>query len=246
MLTDSDLILIEKKLRNRCDPEETNLFEQKLTDPDFQQEWEFQKDLSVSSTLYAREKHLQRWKKYDDSSGKLRGLWINPRKFAYAASFLLLIVSGFFLNRYFNPGPKQLYKQYYSSYPPTWSGPTRSEGEMSKEDLAFSYYSIGEYELAIDLFEDLKDSLGNKAQIRFFLGVASMETREYSRAIASFKEVITAESLLFSEAAEWHLALSYLVTDKKEESISLLEKIIQTNGHEYKEKASRLLSKLST
>jgi tetratricopeptide (TPR) repeat protein len=151
---------------------------------------------------------------------------------AIAASILLIVVliEGY---KFYKLSPEKLYAESYSSYELT----TTRDGEQ-KESAIEKAYRAKNYGEVIKLNANTVLSIKDV----FLTGMAYLETKDYSRAVATFQIVIADvkdEKTTLKDAAEYYLALSYLQNRDYDQAIELMNSIRDNSSHLYKNKFSR-------
>ena len=151
---------------------------------------------------------------------------------AVAASVLLivLLIEGY---KFYTLSSDKLYAQAYTSYELT----TNRDGEQKESAIekAFRNKSYAEViKLNANSVLSIKDV--------FLTGMAFLETKDYSRAVATFQIVITDvkdEKTVLKDEAEYYLALAYLQNRDYDQAIELMNAIHDNSSHLYKSKFSR-------
>ncbi len=169
------------------------------------------------------------------------------RKVFYAAASiaLLLAIGGFYKN--FTDGKmsgSSIYDKYYQPYEVSVtyrSGNT----EVDKVFLsALQKYEEREYEKAMVLFEQLLEIKKNDMALNLYSGITYMEEKEYQNASNSFNNIIDNKNNLFVEQAKWYLSLCYVITEDKENAITLLNELVQEESY-YKKDAKHILREIN-
>jgi hypothetical protein len=133
-----------------------------------------------------------------------------------AASTVFLIISITFLFLYLRPPiNKRLYSQYFHPYDA--SEITRGNNEKTNTDKyseAIKLYNDKEYQQSYFLLNEYckGPSLSQYEYERglFLKGISAMEINNFEEAITSFNIILKNKNSLYSESAEWYLALCYL------------------------------------
>jgi tetratricopeptide (TPR) repeat protein len=151
---------------------------------------------------------------------------------AVAASILLIVVliEGY---KFYTLSPEKLYAETYTSYELT----TTRDGEQ-KESAIEKAYKDKNYGQVINLNANSVLSIKDV----FLTGMAYLETKDYSRAVATFQIVIADvkdEKTVLKDEAEYYLALAYLQNRDYDQAIELMNTIHDNSSHLYKSKFSR-------
>jgi hypothetical protein len=159
-----------------------------------------------------------------------------------AASITFLVLFGGAL-RLMNPvqyNNNTLFEMYYSSE--NAHNLTRSAGNSNDEAMA--KYRDRDFRNALVLFNEILDKDPSNIYIRYYTGLASIETNQNEKAINEFKFIIDQKNNLFIENAQWYLALSYLKNNQVKDAKSLLLQINNSSNPHNKE-ASQILKRIS-
>ena len=151
---------------------------------------------------------------------------------AVTASILLIVVlvEGY---KFYTLSPEKLYAQSYTAYELT----TTRDGEQ-KESAIEKAYKDKNYREVIKLNANTVLSIKDI----FLTGMAYLETKDYSRAVATFQIVIADvkdEKTVLEDEAEYYLALAYLQNRDYDQAIELMTAIHDNSSHLYKSKFSR-------
>lgn len=167
-----------------------------------------------------------------------------PRKaliVAVAASLAILLSITGLLSKQSSQG--DLYRKYHSAY--ETPGVVRSASITSSQTLAMALQKFDnrDYEQAIGLLqkvisEDQKNMAGH-----FYAGAALQETGKYRQAINKYETVIVDNDNLFTEQAQWYIALCYLRTNEDKKAYIQFDKIAKKEGF-YQLKAKAILRKM--
>ena len=144
------------------------------------------------------------------------------------AAILLLVTISAALLKYMSVNNSSLYNDYYSTYNLSTS---RTAGN---DNLLDNTYRDKKWSEVITIVQDIS----NRNSKHFFLaGIAHLELKQYTQAIASFKSVITKNSIsgddYFNDEAEYYLAMSYLASKQGDKALIILDKINKDRKHVY-------------
>lgn len=142
---------------------------------------------------------------------KKRYIW----QWAAAAS---IVVAALFTTLQLLRGPNYdaLFSTYYEPYPNTLAPVERSANADSGLLQAFAYYDGGDYEKAIQAFQQLQQSDQWK-DLQLYLGISQMALNQNEEARKSFEATIAAKGET-SSIASWYLGLLYLKMQQPEKA----------------------------
>ncbi len=184
--------------------------------------------------------HEEHFGKGAPSAGN-RGVFRLPRGWAMAASVAVLITAGWFLLRSPEAPTAQLYTQYYITDPglattlSVQSDPTFVEGMVD--------YKLGKIEAAIERWQPLLQQNPTSDTLRYYLGMAYLESDQTMLAIEQLGQVRSVDTDL-SERAQWYLALAHLKNENTTEAVKLLQQLANSNSGKLSDRASQLLTEL--
>lgn len=160
-----------------------------------------------------------------------------------AATILLLIVAAFSWWKFgLQESTGDLYASYYQPYPDILT--SRGSGERDLNEALFSY-EAGNYDVAIEKFDQILADDQNNSELRFYLGQAYLANNEVNNAQIIFTSLLTEKSFALSDANQWYLALAYLKSGNIESTKEILLRINSDTNHTYKEKSKQLLDRLN-
>lgn len=161
-----------------------------------------------------------------------------------AAMISILLVSYFTFFR--APSFEQLYHTYYEAYasdiPLTQRSATNLHSINPNFEQGLKEYNNANYSGSLIHFEKAVVQEPENFSIQFFTGISCMEVGQFPQAIEYFKAVKEADSL-YSEKANWFLALSFIKIGEKENAIKCLDEVIASNNYKGQE-AKKLKRKL--
>ncbi|MCB0670193.1 MAG: hypothetical protein KDC80_30410 [Saprospiraceae bacterium] len=235
-LTERDLELIEKHLRDQLQENEKILFREKMQHPAFQEELQFRQKLKKAAMHSGREqlhRKFEEWDKVEPKGNQPRFTrsWLNR-----AAAILLIFASATVIFWVLNINtPSKLYREFYEPYAnlldPLQKGSSTQSASISQ------LYEQKRYQAVLE--RSPQDSL----QL-FYFGLTKLELKETSDAIEILEQIRKAPENRFSQAASWYLALAYLQDGNKEASKTVLNNISVQSDHSFQDAAAELLSKL--
>ncbi|MDP1815930.1 MAG: hypothetical protein Q8K92_15895 [Leadbetterella sp.] len=231
--------LINKYFEKSLTEKELDEFNQKLeTDAEFKAEFEFQK--SVQSAIRSKERaEIKNLVASLEKPKQQNGWW------KYAAAAVVVIVGCWLVFQQFlsKPNPSELYLSYYQTYPNVIAPNVRGESQENLKTKAFMAYDSGDYEMATQLFGELKTQISEDYAV-FYEGVSYLEVNRPKKTIALFEnKKFTNSNAQFEDYRKWYLALAYLKTDKKEQAVEILKGLSITENPQ-KEQALKLLDEI--
>jgi tetratricopeptide (TPR) repeat protein len=150
-------------------------------------------------------------------NGKLKA----PR-FRFAAVVTGLIVIGSLLFFSFQKQSSEtIYKKYYQEY--LYPSTSRSAG--TSFDEAIDYFNRKEFDKALTGFQAYLKNNPGSSKNEFLSGVSYMELSNFPDAESSFNKVINKEVSMYTDNANWYLAMCYIATNNKAKAKDQLRKI---------------------
>ncbi len=105
-------------------------------------------------------------------------------------------------------------------------------------------YLNGDYEGAIDCYDEVLEINAEKVEADFGKGVSSMEIKRYVDASESFNRVIEQNDNLFIQKAEWYMAGCLLALEETDRARRQLAMIASSSHHYYKDDAAKILKRM--
>jgi len=241
--------LIEKYFSNSLSGEEAVLFEKLLQkDPDFKEEFLFQKDLKKALERQERAEIAlglhELEKSYDKKSNPLK-------KWLLAASIVLVMGLGYGV--YHNhkiKQPEYLFATNFEAYRNVVKPIERGEQSEDIETKAFSAYENGAYYKAINLFNSVVPK--DQEYIQFYKGISFLALNKNTEAIELLLPLANKPDdkdakFQWNAKANWHLGLAYLGDGQIEKAISQFSVVVNHPACNYKkEEAKVILDKLKS
>ena len=109
---------------------------------------------------------------------------------------------------------------------------------------AQEHYLKGEFELAIDCFDEVLFLNSNKMEADFYMGMSNMEIAQFLEASESFTKVIEHDDNLYIQKAEWFLAGCLLAMEETDQARRKLASIASSSNHFYKDDAAKILKRM--
>lgn len=237
--SENDILLIEKYLQHDLDSKETEIFHARLESSlDFREELELKK--SMLAAIRSEDK-TQLLKEFEQLTFKETNYQSRTKKITWyysaAAAISIIIVSALLLR----PSTDDLMQDHFIPFPE--QPITRNvNGTVGIYKEAMQHYSLGNYDRSLESFSQIEDNT-KEAEICLYKGNALLALDKAREAIPLLVEAQMSKNQPVQIHAQWYLALAYLGADKKEESLSLLNKIA-SDKNLYQEKAQNLISDL--
>jgi len=159
---------------------------------------------------------------------------------AASITFLVLLGGAFHLMNPVKYTNNTLFEMYYSGE--NAHSLTRSAGNTNDE--AMTKYREGDFNSALVLFNEILDKDPSNIYVRYYTGLASIETKQNEKAITEFKYIIDQKNNLFVENAQWYLALTYLRNNQMTDAKDLLVQINNSSNPHNKE-AAQILKRIT-
>lgn len=109
---------------------------------------------------------------------------------------------------------------------------------------AQEFFLSGEFEAAIDAFDEVLEINSNKMEAQFYTGVSFMEIEQHQEASESFTKVIAQDDNLYIQKAEWFLAGCLLAMDETDRARRQLASIASSSSHYYHDDAAKILKRM--
>jgi hypothetical protein len=152
---------------------------------------------------------------------------------------ILIAVAGLLKNEF--ASTEQLYERYYQT--PAWSPQRTVSSDVSYLQEANIHYANGEYQKAIQLYNQALEGSAEKYVYHFYKGASLQNMQKYDEAVPEYTKVITQGDNIFIEEAEWYRSLCYIKLDSKDKAKEQLLAIIDRKGF-YENDAKAVLRRL--
>ena len=138
--------------------------------------------------------------------------------------------------------PEQLFAQSYEPYAASIS----TRGLTSEKSLiqANSYYNGQNYQAAIPPLKTALSNHPNNSDLELALGNSYLFSNQIDLAITHFQNIIQRKDPLYTDQANWYLALSYLKNDQPEKCKNILQLLAGDSKADFHQEAAELLKKL--
>ncbi len=250
-------ILIEDYLRGNLSEDDKRLFEDRLkTDPDFAEEFELTKRLEnaiVNDEIdNFREKlksiHKDLYPEPENEISDTKKLFNTALKYWKIAAIIFIVLIPLTVIMYImindSRSNSEIFYKNYKRYPAFCKN--RSTIEYVNDSIfheCMNFYQGGDFTGAVGCLKDIVENDEKNICASFFLGISYIEITNYNRAINSFEYVVKSKDTLYSQQAEWYLALCFIKIGKTNDARSVLQKIINNDGF-YLDKAVKLLNEI--
>lgn len=162
------------------------------------------------------------------------------RVLAAAASVLVIVVAYWGLNR---GGQSSLYAEY--EYVDPGLPVLMSQSKDHQLYDALTYYSEGDYSVAEEKLRQIQSDYPNSDTLSYYLGASLLYQGKTEAAKAPLEEVSSFSNSRFQQRADWLLVMAALKEKNREEAGSIVQRILNTPGHEFMEKAQALQQDLT-
>ncbi len=246
-----DRHILQKYLDNELSEKELDRFEQELNaSPDLLVELDLYKEVdeAISDTevldFRAQLTELREETRRSDS-GRRVFRFTSPWHYAASAALALLIAIGLATVLGRPLSNKDLFVKYMKPYELVLTNRSiDNEATQYLMSKAQNYFQNGEFERAIDCFDEVLEINANKVEADFYMGVSNMEIDKFRDASESFTRVIEQDDNLYIQKAEWFLAGCLLAMDETERARRELAMIASSSNHYYKNDAAKILKRM--
>jgi hypothetical protein len=168
---------------------------------------------------------------------------LNRTSYYWWSGLAACLLVGYFFYFLLNTGNKneKLFAQYYEPY--MIASVQRNAGAGGTKEQAMQAYENGNYQEAAKLFTACVSVTPPDVSCTFYLGLASIETKELVKAEKYLSEVVNQPANDYRTRARWYLALVYLKQEQTEKAAELLKQLQLEQGF-YRKKATKLLQEL--
>ena len=250
-------IWIEDYIRGNLSEDEKRLFEDKLkSDPAFAEELDLSKRLEnaiVNDDIdnfreILKNIHKKLYPESQPAKSDTKRLLHTALKYWKIAAVALIILIPLTVIMYImindSSSNSEIFYRNYERYPAF--SQSRSMFKDINDSIfveGLNYYKNGAFTDAVGYFKQVVENDETNIAAQFLFGISYIEITNYNRAINSFEYVIESGDTLYSQQAEWYLALCFIKIGKTNDAKSLLQRIIDNDGF-YFDKATKLLKEL--
>lgn len=163
--------------------------------------------------------------------------------YSIAATFTLLIATYSILNFFTN---ERSLKEIASNYKVEDKGMPvlMSVGEDSQFNEAMNLFKLKEFQRSLTIIQSLQAENLNNDTLIFYEGVNYEMLNKTEKAISCYKKLQSVKFSIFSEKAQYRMALCYFQIDDKKNGVDLLKIIRKDSNHLYAEQAKEILKEL--
>lgn len=213
-------------------------------DLNFQRIVESETDLFLKNLDSNSEGELKEEKKSPPPATPTRKIGGFSRRWAIAASFLLLLVSIMLLWQLQSNHPlsnEELFAQYSDTYPLN-EDLRGSDSTISDFEKGIQQYQANNFDAATEIFEILLAKNEQDMSLSFCLANAyfNQNPPQFDLASKQFQKIITNDSSIYVPKAKWYLALIWLQKEELEKAKKLLKEV-EVSGDKFGKKAKDLL-----
>jgi TolA-binding protein len=119
----------------------------------------------------------------------------------------------------------------------------RGSTDLSPVQEAFVAYEAGEYEKAVQEFDQLSPE-ELTPNVKLYQAIAQLSIDDNNNASRTLREIVDGEESVITPAAQWYLALTYLKQGKKNNAVLLFEELTEGKSNAYQKRAKTILEKL--
>jgi tetratricopeptide (TPR) repeat protein len=141
-------------------------------------------------------------------------------------------------------GVDVIVEKHFKAYPNYYTNSEKFTDTLSLAITAMKYYTIGNYNLALNAFQKYEPLLEDDGYYYLYMGICYLKTGYSSLAIRQFTESMNSFST-FNEkiAVRWYMALAMLKAERIEDGKVVLDQLVKENTV-YKKQATDILAEL--
>ncbi|RLA20854.1 MAG: hypothetical protein DRQ62_10050 [Gammaproteobacteria bacterium] len=246
-----DRHILQRYLDNELSESDMARFEQELSaSPDLLVDLDLYKEVeeAISDTevldFRAQLTDLREETRHSDSGRKVFR-FSRPWHYAASAALALLVAIGMATVLGRPLSNNDLFVKYMKPYELVLTNRSMdSEVTQIWMNTAQDRFLKGEFERAIDAFEEVLELNAGKVEADFYMGVSYMEIDKHNNASESFNRVIEHNDNLYIQKAEWYLAGCLLAMDETEQARRKLAMIASSSNHYYNDDAAKILKRM--
>jgi tetratricopeptide (TPR) repeat protein len=246
-----DRHILQKYLDNELSEKELASFEQELSaSPDLMVDLNLYKEVdeAIADTEvldFRSQLNDLREETRRSETGKRVFRFTRPWHYAASAALALLVAIGLATVLGRPLSNSDLFAKYMKPYELVLTNRSMdNDGVTLWMNKAQEYFMNGEYEAAIECFDEVLVLNSDKMEAAFYMGESYMEIEKYREASESFIEVIEHDDNLYVQKAEWYLAGCLLAMDETEQARRKLAKIASASNHYYRDEAAKILKRM--
>ena len=246
-----DRHILQKYLDNELSEKELSRFEQELNaSPELLVDMDLYKEVdeAIADTdvldFRAQLTDLREETRRSET-GKRVFRFSRPWHYAASAALALLVAIGLATVLGRPLSNNDLFAKYMKPYELVLTNRSvESEATALWMSRAQEHFLSGEFEAAIDDFEEVLEISSNQMEAVFYTGMSYMEIKQHQEASESFVKVIEQDDNLYIQKAEWFLAGCLLAMDETEQARRKLASIASSSNHFYKDDAAKILKRM--
>jgi tetratricopeptide (TPR) repeat protein len=246
-----DRHILQKYLDNELSERDLDRFEQELNaSPEMMMDLNLHKEvdeaIADTEVLDFRAQLTDlREESRQSENGKRVFRFTRPWHYAASAALALLVAIGLATVLGRPLSNNDLFVKYMKPYELVLTNRSvESETVQLWMNKAQDRFQKGEFEEAIDCFEEVLEINPSKVEADFYSGVSYMEIEQHADASKSFTRVIEHNDNLYIQKAEWYLAGCLLAMDETNRARRELARIASSSNHYYKDKAEKILKRM--
>lgn len=147
-------------------------------------------------------------------------------------------------NKYNNLDVDSIIEENFKIYPNYYTSPDSFTDTASLALPAMKFYTLGNYQLAMETFQKFEPQIEDDGFYNLYLGICYFKIGYTNISIGHFYE--SAESFkMFNDktTARWYMALAMLKANRIQEAKAIFEQLVEQNTS-YKKKAQDILKQL--
>jgi tetratricopeptide (TPR) repeat protein len=177
--------------------------------------------------------------------GKRVFRFTRPWHYAASAALALLVAIGLATVLGRPLSNKDLFAKYMKPYELVLTNRSiDNDATTLMMNRAQEFFNKGDYEAAINYFDEVLQINSNKMEAAFYKGESFMEIAEYEEANKSFTTVIEHNDNLYVQKAEWYQAGCLLAMDQTELARRKFASIAANSSHFYRKDAEKILKRM--
>ena len=252
---------IDLYLNNKLEGEELKDFEREMSsNKELERKVKISGDLDIAMDDHAFEEDLkaklkmisanypksQTLNNENEKEADQKG-FVTQNKWLITIGIILLTIVA--IAYFWKPSPKEATNEqiFAANYEPYESLQSDRSSTAEEDYIAIiGFYDNQQYQEAMPLLEDYTSKSPNQANAQIMLGNVYLNVlpAQTQKAIDLFQSISSSDNKLFSEVAEWYLALAYLKNDEKEKALPVLESLAEQSVGKYSKLAEKLLSSI--
>ena len=178
-------------------------------------------------------------------NGKRVFRFTRPWHYAASAALALLVAIGLATVLGRPLSNKDLFAKYMKPYELVLTNRSiDNDATTLMMNRAQEYFNKGDYESAINYYDEVLQINSNKMEAAFYKGESQMGMNQYAEANESFTTVIEHNDNLYVQKAEWYQAGCLLAMDQTELARRKFASIAANSSHFYRKDAEKILKRM--